>query len=619
MNKVRLFLLIVLIGFSLLVPSALWKSSKAQNSYVEGELLVKFKKDSSPGEMHQAHNQVGAIVVKEFPLIEWQQVRLPAGMSVQEAITDYSALAAVESVQPNYSYKLLLTPNDARFSELYGMTKIQAPTAWNTTTGSSSIVVAVIDTGVFYTHEDLAPNMWHNPGEITGNNIDDDGNGYVDDVFGIDVANSDANPLDDHGHGTHVSGTIGGKGNNSVGVTGVNWSVSIMALKLHDATGFATAAGAIECFQYITMMKNNGINIRVSSNSWGGPNEAPGYDQALKDAIDAAGNAGILNVFAAGNDNNNNDVNPFYPASYNSPNVLAVASSNSSDTKPGFSNYGLVTVDLAAPGSSILSTIIGTSSYGFLSGTSMACPHVSGSAALVAAQNPTLSNVSLKATLLNNVDLLPQWSGIVRSGGRLNVAKAMTSPTVCSFALAQTSQDFTAAGGNGSVSITAPNNCDWAVVSNASFISVTSGEVGSSNGSVNFTVAANPNTTPRTGTIKIAGQTFTVNQAAASGCTFSINPTSQNFSASGGNGTVNVTAGAGCNWTATSNAAFITVTTGGSGSGNGTVNYTVAANSSTSSRTGTITIAGQTFTVNQSGATVTCSFILTPTSDALPA
>ncbi len=342
----------------------------------------------------------------------------------------------IEAVQPNFYYYLAAAPNDTRFSELWGMNAISAPAAWDIATGNANTVVAVIDTGIQYTHEDLAANMWSNPGETPGNGIDDDGNGFIDDVYGYDFRFNDSDPLDEHGHGTHVAGTIGAKGNNALGVVGVNWNVRLMAIKIYDATGFGTtSAMLINAYNYVTLMKINGVNIRVTNNSYSGCDEACGYDQATKDALDAMGNAGILNVFAAGNDNTDIDSTPAFPASYTSPTVLSVASSTSTDARSGFSNFGPVSVDLAAPGSGILSTIFNGSGYGSKSGTSMASPHTAGAAALLSSHNPALSPSSLKATLMNSVDPLANWSGVVKTGGRLNIANALSNQTNCTIAL----------------------------------------------------------------------------------------------------------------------------------------------------------------------------------------
>jgi thermitase len=450
-------------------------SAATDAPHVEGELLVKFSGGSSSRFARLANTQIGASVVEEIPFIGWQHVRLPAGMSVSDAIVLYSKLPGVVSAQPNYIYHLNATPNDPSFTQaqMYGMFKIQAPAAWDRSTGSAQVVVAIIDTGIRYTHEDVAANMWHNPGEIQGNGIDDDANGYVDDYYGYNFANGNSNPIDDFNHGTHVAGTIGGVGNNGKGVVGVNWNVRLMAVKLHDAAGNATAANAALCFQYVTMMKNRGVNIRVTNNSWGGPPEAAAYDQVLKDAIDATGNAGILNVFAAGNDNRNIETTPSYPASYNSPSILAVASSTSTDARSSFSNFGAVSVDLAAPGSSILSSVnSGDSSYSNFSGTSMASPHAAGAAALLVSYRPNISVATLKATLMNTVDVLPQWQGLVISNGRLNVARAIRKLT--------TAYDFSG-DGKTEVAIWNPSSGVWSIGNGADGVPNQQTSWGSSN------------------------------------------------------------------------------------------------------------------------------------------
>ena len=492
------------------------QAAEKEETFVVNELLVKYTDGTTSAAARLANERFGARVVREFPEIGWQLVELPKNLSVSEAATLYSSFAGIEFAQPNYIYKIQATPNDPSYGSLYGMTKIDAPTAWNTTTGSQNVVVAVIDTGVRTTHEDLAANMWRNPGETAANNVDDDGNGYVDDVFGYDFIRNDATPDDEYNHGTHCAGTIGAVGNNSKGVAGVNWNVRIMALKIHDATGNSTAAKIIEAYAYVRLMRLRGVNVRVTNNSYGGCNEACGFDQATKDAIDAAGDADILNIFAAGNAATNNDTAPQYPASYTSPSILAVAASNSTDAKASFSGYGATSVDLAAPGVGILSTVSGSdTAYSNFSGTSMATPHTAGAAALLAAAQPNLSAASLKASLINNVNVLANWNGIVKSNGRLNIANAINNPTVCSFNLASASQNVEAAGVVGSLAVSAAANCDFTIASQVDWINVTNGSVGSGNASINFTVAANTGAN-RSGTIKIGDRIFTVNQAGTS-------------------------------------------------------------------------------------------------------
>lgn len=487
-------------------------------AYVDGELLIKYKNGVNSPSAYSLNAVTGAAVLEEFPDLGWQRVKISADSSLDKVLSTYKSNAAVESVQPNYYYHLLNTTNDARLGELYGLQKISAPAAWDLTTGSKTTVVANIDTGIAYNHEDLAANMWHNPGEIPNNNIDDDGNGFVDDYYGYDFFYNDSNPIDDAGgHGTHTSGTIGAVGNNSLGVVGVNWNVQLMAIKIYSPNGSdSTSAMLINAYNYVRMMKNRGVNIRVTNNSYGGCGEACGYDQATKDAIDALGDAGVLQVFAAGNSGQNVENNAFYPANYTSPSILTVAASDQSDNRAGFSNYGATSIDIAAPGVGILSTYNSSSNaYATLNGTSMATPHVTGAAALLASYNPNLSVASLKATLMNSVDQLAQWNGVVKSGGRLNVAKALQNPTVCTYALSNSSQNVSTIGGAFSIDVTAPPNCDFSASSNNSWIAISSGNPGSGNSTLTFTVSANSGFS-RVGTITVAGQTYTVTQGTGS-------------------------------------------------------------------------------------------------------
>lgn len=561
------------------------QTNAAQPPRVEGELLVRLDKNSSRESLRSAHAMMGARVVEEFPALGWQRVALPKGTSVEEAIKFYERTPGVAAAQPNYVYRIDNAPNDARYAELYGMTKIGAPAAWNLSTGSPSVVVAVIDTGVKYTHEDLSPNVWTNPGEIAANGIDDDGDGFIDDVHGWDFDHNDADPDDDNGHGTHCAGTIGAVGNNALGVVGVNWNVRLLAVKTHDSAGNSTSAKVIAAFNYVTMLKARGVNVRVTSNSWGGAPEAPAFDQALSDAIAAAGAANILNVFAAGNANTDTDAQPFYPASYNVANLVSVAASDQSDNRASFSNFGATSVDLAAPGVNILSTSRSDApnNYVTLSGTSMAAPHVAGAAALLAAYQPSLSASSLKATLLGTVDQLAQWSGKTVTGGRLNVARALQAPTACSFSVDEVAFDFGASSDNASVTVRTAAHCDWSAKSDATWITIAAG--GSGGSSLSFTVDPNPGA-PRQATITVAGHDIVVRQS--SGCTYSVGVfNSQAFPAAGGAGSFTVTTGPTCTWTAETNSQWIDITQGG-GTGSGTVSFNVAPNTEVSTRTGSI-------------------------------
>lgn len=508
MKAVKIFCCIVFIALT----AGFVCAQRSSKNYADGELLVKFKKGADKAAVEQFNEQIGSNVVERFADLGWQRVKLPENLSIEKALKQYEGSTEVEAVQPNYYYRLLAAPNDPQFSSMYGLQKISAPAAWDLSTGSANTVVAVIDTGTKLNHEDLAGNLWTNAGEINGNGVDDDGNGFIDDYYGYDFFYNDADPSDENGHGTHVAGTIGALGNNALGVTGINWNVRLMTIKIYDNDGFGTtAAMLINAYNYVRMMKNRGVNIRVTNNSYGGCDEACGYDQATKDALDALGNAGILQVFAAGNNNQNIETTPFYPARYTTPSILSVAASNNVDARWSGSNYGATSVDIAAPGAGILSTY-SSPLYASLTGSSMAAPHAAGAAALLSSYNPNLSAASLKATLMNTVDVLSEWNGVVKTGGRLNAARALQNQTVCSFVLDRTSQAVRTKGGYYTINVGAAQNCDYAVKSNAKWIQISGADALSGNGSVTFRVAFNQRIA-RTGTITIGGQNFTVTQS----------------------------------------------------------------------------------------------------------
>lgn len=292
-------------------------------------------------------------------------VALSDKTSAEQAIKELSAHPAIEYAEPNYYVSVSALPNDPGFGDLWGLNNtgqvgglpgahVSALEAWDTSVGSHDVIVGVIDTGVDYTHPDLAANMFVNPNEIAGNGIDDDGNGVIDDVHGMNAITGSGDPMDDNDHGTHVAGTIGATGDNGQGVVGVNWNVSIMGLKFLSGSGSGSTADAITCINYAVDLKvNHGVNIRALNNSWGGG----GFEQSLEDAITAANDADILFVAAAGNSNSNNDQVGSFPSNYEVPNVLAVASTTRTDARSSFSSFGATTVDLGAPGSDIVSTI----------------------------------------------------------------------------------------------------------------------------------------------------------------------------------------------------------------------------------------------------------------------
>jgi len=504
-----------LFAVTVLLMSAFTASAqKKHENFVPNEVLVKLKPGKSRASKNDFASRMHTSVAEELGDSRWIRIKLSPGQTVDDAIKTFGRSVDVESVQPNYYYQLQSVPNDPRWSDLYGMVKISAPAAWDLFTGDSTVVVADIDTGFDYTHEDLAGNAWTNTGEIPGNGVDDDDNGFVDDYYGYDFRFNDPDPMDENAHGTHTAGTIGAIGNNLMGVSGVAWHVKIMGIKIYNEFGDdTTSAMVINAYNYVRMMKNRGVNIRVTNNSYGGCPETCGNDPAVKEGIDALGDAGILNVFAAGNAGVNTDVTPFFPASYDSPSIVSVGGSDQNDHR--VFNFGATTVDLAAPGSIILSTVpeaLQQAKYWNLSGTSMSAPHVSGAAALLAMYNPSLSAASLKATLINSVDVLPQFNGLNKANGRLNVERALLNQSVCTFNLASNSILVPTKGGTFSVNVAGGNNCDFAARSTVKWLKVIGSGSYSGNSTVTFRVTVNP-TISRSANLMIAGQTFNVQQS----------------------------------------------------------------------------------------------------------
>lgn len=431
------------IASAMAMTSAVPVMAKQAVTYQQDTILVVYKDNVTKFERSSAQKLVGATIKdinadgvddKFSHLLNGKLARLSLrnGANVEQAIKMISKHPAVKYAEPNYIVRAIGVPDDPSFVDLWGLhntgqsgglagADIDAVLAWNTSTGDRNVVVGVIDTGVDYNHPDLQANMWVNPGEIAGNGIDDDGNGVIDDIHGYNANANTGDPMDGNGHGTHVSGTIGAKGNNGVGVVGVNWDVSIIGCQFLDASGSGTTAAAIACIDYMTNLKlNHGVDVKATNNSWGGG----GFSQALKDSIDSAGDAGILFLAAAGNDAYDNDVTPSYPASYDSDAIMAIASTDRNDNMSGFSQWGLTSVDMGAPGSAILSTVPG-GSYDTYSGTSMATPHVTGAAALVWSLNPDLSAEEMKELLMASGDSNASLTGLTVAGTRLNVASAL--------------------------------------------------------------------------------------------------------------------------------------------------------------------------------------------------
>lgn len=422
--------------------------------YVPGEILVKYKSGFSRERttMNAFYNSMGVESVQRFSglLKSYEKLKFKPTTSVNAALFEAYKNPDVEYAQPNYILKIqpvgkqfepkarpsffevlndgwpskptpgpsptkpVLSPppaevipgvDDPQVTGMYGLKKIQAQDAWRDTKGSKSVVVAVIDTGTDYNHEDLSFNMWRNPNPTKG------------DTVGYDFVHNDGLPFDDNKHGTHTAGTVGGVGANGVGVSGVAQRVSIMALKFLSGEGSGTTADAIRAVDYATEH-----GAKIMSNSWGGG--ADPDNNALAEAIDRARAKDILFVAAAGNESNNNDKNPTYPAAFKNENMLTVAATDKDDKLANFSNYGIESVHMAAPGVKVLSSVPGNG-YDAFSGTSMACPHVAGAAALVWAKNPTWNYKQVKKALMDSADKLESLEGKVLTAGRLNVLKAL--------------------------------------------------------------------------------------------------------------------------------------------------------------------------------------------------
>lgn len=353
--------------------------------------------------------------------------------SGDEAIETLRHNPDVAYIQANRIFSISKAPNDPSYASQYHLAKVGAPAAWDVSTGSKNVLVAIIDTGVNYNHPDLAPNYWTNPLEsgldANGNDkrtngIDDDGNGYIDDFRGWNFVNNTNDPMDDNGHGSHCAGIIGAAGNNSLQVVGVNWNVSLVGLKFIDGkTGQGDTEGAVKAIEYA-----NKMGISITSNSWGGQVDDtydPKEPDILKEVIAAAGAKGYLFLAAAGNDGANNDKLATLPASYDLDNIIAVAATGTSDSLAFYSSYGLQSVDIAAPGTNVLSTWLGKGTN-TISGTSMATPVVAGAAALLKSVHPDWKAAEIKARLLETVDAVPALKSRVLSGGRLNVGKALS-------------------------------------------------------------------------------------------------------------------------------------------------------------------------------------------------
>lgn len=398
------------------------------------ELFVRFRAGVSQSQIDAITSRLHDRIEDQIESVNGLEViEDDQGMGIEALLEEYRALPEVEYADEIFTIKAdalnPVMPNDPRFNEQWalvnngqnGGTKgadISAALAWATTKGSDKVVVAVLDSGVDYTHHDLAVNIWTRPENIK--QYEDKDLGVIDDVNGYNALGNNNDPMDENGHGTHCAGIIGAEGGNNEGITGVNWNVKIMPLKFMDASGSGTTKDAIEAINYVIDRKKAGVNVRIISASWGSTQKS----RALEDVISKARDAGILFVAASGNSSVDTDKQPHYPSSYNLANVISVAALDNNDQLTSFSNYGAKSVHIAAPGKDILSTWL-DNEFREASGTSMATPVVAGVAALVLAKNPGMSVEDLKKQLLNSVDKLPGLKGKVVSGGRINAAKAV--------------------------------------------------------------------------------------------------------------------------------------------------------------------------------------------------
>ncbi|MFO7792887.1 MAG: NosD domain-containing protein [Candidatus Saliniplasma sp.] len=364
-------------------------------------------------------SKVNGRTSRVYPAVNGAEISLGGDISVEEAINRLSSMSEVLYAEPNYLIELAedttskdtasnTIPDDPGYDSLWGMDKIDASSAWNQTTGSEEVVIGIIDTGIDYHHEDLVKNMW------------EDKEGY----HGYNAVNESYHPIDGHGHGTHVAGTIGAVGDNELGVVGVNWNVSLMALKMFDDSGSGTIGDAVACLEYVLEQKENGVNVVTTSNSWGGP----GRSEMMYEIIEEHRDAGISMVAAAGNDGENNDQEPTYPANYELTNVISVAATDEDDELASFSNYGENSVHVAAPGVDINSTWM-NDRYEYASGTSMSTPHVSGLIGLLSAYDPSYDHTNLKNIVLSSGDRPGSIEDLILTERRINASNAIeTSP-----------------------------------------------------------------------------------------------------------------------------------------------------------------------------------------------
>jgi subtilisin family serine protease len=437
-----ILVLLITAPLPLAADAPLFRTASAWHpGYKEGELLVKFK---TRGNAKRVHKSVGAAVMGSIGMIAVDHVAIPAGMTVSEALALYRNNPDVAYAEPNYYVRKASIPDDPLYTSQWNLPLVAAPAAWSRYTGrrdAGSVIVAVLDTGIAYTHPDITANLWTNQAEIPGDGIDNDGNGINDDYYGANFGGlKPGDPWDDDtadSHGTHVAGIIGATGNNGVGTAGINWTARIMAVKvLHGPEGYGELSDVLKGMEYALARGAKIINCSIESTQ--DQADANGM-QSLHEAVKIADQAGAIVVSAAGNTGLDLDTSAIYPASIRLPNNIAVAAVTRFDELATYSDSGRHSVDLVAPGGSaggtgtpdgILSTVWlanGSQLYRTTSGTSMAAPHVTGAAALAWNLNPGLSAYQVKGRILNSVDRLPAYAPFCISGGRLNLDALLTT------------------------------------------------------------------------------------------------------------------------------------------------------------------------------------------------
>lgn len=431
-----------LLSFFILLPQSSWSQTNYPST---GRIVIKYNQESAKEIKAGVQRQISGEIISSFPQAQIEVWELKDALSLQSLQAYASQNAEILYVEPDFIYQMEEYPNDPYFEKQWGLSNqgqtggkvgsdIKISTLWDQHTGNKSIIAGVIDTGIDWGHEDLVDNIWQNlaedfdgdghtiewidgswqldPGDLNG--IDEDKNGYIDDLIGWDFVNDDNNPFDDNGHGTHVAGIMGAKGNNGKGITGVSWSTQMMALKAFDAKGAGSVLSILPALEYARNM-----GARITNNSWGGP----AFSQALYDEFSLANTAGLLAISAAGNNASNNHSTPIYPGSYDLANIICVAATDHNDKLARFSNFSHKLVDIAAPGKDIFSTLPGNA-YGYKSGTSMATPMVTGAICLLWSQDTLRTYNQIREIIFSTTDQIPGLAGRCVTGGRLNLFEA---------------------------------------------------------------------------------------------------------------------------------------------------------------------------------------------------